>query len=826
MSNPLERSPSPISSLPSLGITRGSRESRPVVGDLSGKTVSLSPSEAKKGLWAKICDFFRSLFSKKVAPETTSPAPLSTYKITVQPYAERGSDRIDAIAAPIVQGRTRGLSVNVSARNLQIPPDSLKSLANWYQNNNSWDKDPKKSNALQQQRNENLQGKGKADSHGNIIPTESHINEAITKFVSEYKGSWSEMKHHCTDKGMMQIINDLRSSELNTIFTQLKSEYTNLQINDFGSANLTSDKDFAFQIKNELNQTKEAEVVTKFNEIFQKRWNVASAVIFDSNAYTMQYLIKAQNPEIEGKRQTQQKVFSWVMKFRLGDEESNQEYIDLVVGEIENEDEKSTVKELMESAANRTRALNYEVKKEMLLGAYRGASPIEGGTRNQEEIFIEEFNIESASQKDIKEFNNLFNDLKEQIGDQALDERRIRAENNLHEDIKTSFEQFEKGFVSLQKNLDNLANSKDGDQFKQRFDRMKEEIMGIYEAKIEDTSDPEFKESLQEELDRLENTSISDEDRDQVFEAYTQYKGLCTDREENITKLHEIQSHKTHLEHLISQRETSQGEKLIKLEDSIRERMTKLKESLGYDVKSHLSESELIEKSDEAIASYQSKKEEYDESIKEFSRDTGNMMALVTAFFEAKDNLLLHSQRIQLEGMCFAQEAHVSEGAFAGVVLDYQGGQYMIRTLNQGVQAFVEVSAFFKAHQKKGKDSEKLVESSKYGIRLAQFSRIIVNRAITLGVSPPQIDQDRMKKFDLLMGSLGDIRGKGKTPQQVEAAVKQAVGYYLDIAPAQVNDESIKKVLYEVNKFILKTSAKVDAWCLSPEVAEKSSILV
>lgn len=201
----------------------------------------------------------------------------------------------------------------------------------------------------------------------------------------------------------------------------------------------------------------------------------------------------------------------------------------------------------------------------------------------------------------------------------------------------------------------------------------------------------------------------------------------------------------------------------------------------------------------------------------------GLMLAKALAILHAKDQMVIRYQNAQLEGMLFAQEAHVGEGAFDYTVRDLQKGDNENRTLSQMVQHFNEVSAFFKAHQahvREGAGPEaRLVEASKYGLRLVSNIQTTSARAESFRVALPNIDTGQLQKFAQLMSALGAIRGAGKTEDEVYEATKSAVGAYRGDNPVLVQSRQIAETLAEVNGFVEALSATMDAWVEGSAVA-------
>lgn len=218
--------------------------------------------------------------------------------------------------------------------------------------------------------------------------SDEDISKALVTFEKTHKCRWEYLKAGEGDESkVLQVINDLRSAVLAMLFEGISKEYADVldDISESGSQKLKSDRDFAFVCKKDLvnKQTKEAEIVNAFNTRFREFWLgkaaettppttiSESSIIFDANAYTMQELLIAFDPDSEKKRAGLHEDASLLMKRKYLTEAQWESFTKETLNLLPNEtDKEKTIKDdkklQFERVEEQHRELESLLKQEMV----------------------------------------------------------------------------------------------------------------------------------------------------------------------------------------------------------------------------------------------------------------------------------------------------------------------------------------------------------------------------------------------------------------------------------------------------------------------------
>lgn len=752
-----------------------------------------------------------SSFFTKTTSSSSSPSGTSS-EVT----AKRESPR------PLPSAR-----VIITHEQLVIPDDASDLLGKWYADE-GWKEalkpdekaDPAVVAAQQKERNQNLSTlKGvRIDANGNCVPSDVQIKACHIRFRDEFEGSWAVMKEKCTDKGLMQVINDTRASELKLCLVGISKDF---DILNCGSTKLTSDCDFALMSRDQ-NQAEEAKGVARFNAIFQQRWGRSSASTFDSNAYTMQYSIKCSDFNNEAIRGAQQLKFSRVMANKQSDPESVKKRNEAVLNAVEPA-KKQLVAQSLESAAKKAEWAELKVKQGMIEQVVQGAeledhtllASKEGTLRA-----VKGFTYFAASDADKEKIRTTYKNVVEEAFKEnptQLENLRVKVENDIHLALKGGerIRDLQSAMLEGQKTIDALRNAQTGGEFVAIHNDGLRKIIEYCGETLGKTEDPEEIQVLQAQIEGLKLKQLAPEQGDKALQAFKEYDSAANARALSLDLLNALKPKYARLAALDAV--TTQDVRTKNEIEKLRAAICKLLNIQNIDIGIVLFECQ------RKIENIEKNRAKLNEAVETVEDRHCHILVKANAILDAKDQMVIRYQNAQLEGMLFAQEAHVGEGAFDYTVRDLQKGDHENRTLSQMVQHFNEVSAFFKAHQehvREGAGPEaRLVEASKYGLRLVSNIQTTTTRAESFGVTLPNIDGAQLQRFAQLMHALAAVRGTGKTEDEVYQATKSAVGAYRGENPVLVQSRQIAETLTEVNGFVDALSATMDAWAEGSTVA-------
>lgn len=664
-----------------------------------------------------------------------------------------------------------GAKITVAAKNAQIPSDAATLLTMW-----------------------KIKNKVKLAANDKRISYDTKnddISKALEKFHTEYGSSWHTMKEKCSDTKTLQIVNDLRASYLEKIFDNLRAKYPDLSIADFGSSNLTSDRDFAF-VMGSLSQSRETEITGEFNKQFEALWGVPSAHVFDSNAYTMQYLLSASDAKMESNRSQMQKESSLLMQARTSPE-SWDDFKKATLAKISDPEVRSNKAKEFNRVDAQSQELTFLLNKEIM--------KLTIGDQKAKEIL--------ASQEQFLSKSTFTDQEKEQINQmgeksKSIDPKcEILASNALSQKFK-EYNSLEG--IRSHLTLEIIKLQMDGEHFEANFN-----------ALIDKTID-----NLKEQpnaanfIRKLNSAKISPDTEEgaAVKEAFQAKIALDTEEKAVNKKLAQLTGKLLSLEKQLPKETTFQAGATFSLKEL---------QNLSANAH-HRNGASPLQEQITTVKNEIAKTRETMAGL-ETERDTliakhGEAWEKAGALGLINDALLIQTQKSNLLGMCFAQEAHVSEGAFAFVVLNIQAKQTDTRSLNQYTQGYREINAFYGAHQAhKTSAQDKMVEVSKYADRLMVGIQTIVWSADKLGVAvDPSLKDKNLETLHTFFKQALDLRGKGKSETEIKEAMNAAAGALRKIGILPPGTSFELSDMNIINKKMEDLATTIEAW--SAAIAE------
>lgn len=628
------------------------------------------------------------------------------------------------LITPIVQPQAR------------LPADAFQILSNWLKNR-----------------------KNEKYTLNDILP-------AFNYFQNQCRCRWQDLKTS-NAKTFMQVIHDLREAYLEKYFEILLSKYPGTaanefhdklnKINNFGSNGLTSDCDFSFYVGNNY-VAKEAEIAHEFNTLFEKEWGAPSAVVFDSNAYTTQYILTASDPQIELERAQLQQEASLLMKLKTSSkdhwEQFKQATLQLLMGNYKVQANKAEEFKKIESIQF---ALNKELLTEVLCPNVATLSP-------------------DAITKAIHELEE--NDLP----------RFVTASNKLFAKYKSEMTILEEDRVALLKCRKSLYENEDSQDF----------------AKLFNQQVTLFKRYSQQQL-------ITPGQEIETMKAFKER----IDHENYLQRAQKERLHLDEIQHLLKkyrilQKNSSIPDTVLECEKKkVEEALFKITQMPIVDITSTVFAKNLNSKialADKLIAIRQ---KEYEEKKKKYSKTSPWQIA--GALSTIGDRILLEIQRKNLIGNYFMRESHGSEGACAVVIENIQAGLTILRTPNQYLQAFREISGYFSGHQShKMTAKSKIVEVSKYAVRMLLVIELIKDRGKEIGIQHTlKMKDDTLKKSAKLFARLASFRRKGSSGAEM-VHVMEDIAATLKLTPS---GEFQEQDITLINSRMIDLSAALEAWC-------------
>lgn len=645
----------------------------------------------------------------------------------------------------------------------------------------------------------------------NRVPYDPKIIDQVLKeeFQDKYHCSWKELKSKCSDPVVLQIVNDLRSAYLEEVFTKVKGDFPDVKIYDFGSTKLTSDRDFSFEL-GKAKQSEEAKVVASFNKHFQEIWKTTSATVFDSNGYTMQYLSTASDPNMEAERSQLQHMGSLLMKLRTSTPEAWELYKKQTLEKLPPEKRAAKNAEFHE-VENQNEQLELLFNKQLLRSTVKAPPKTLSGT-------VQDYQAKGLNTLTPTEINEAAGLIRQS---ESFEDLQIDTSNALHETYKTSFEALENQRNSIVKTMKTAYEASEMGDFRgfaSSINVATHANIRLQQQLLKKERNPDIQEKIQTHIAQLERSLIRPGDQE-VMSAYkgridleNREKELTEKRKEAESDLNQMQVIENRMTDLFKELQKGGSSKdLDRIQSQIEKMKAKLsiiqqRTGVSHNLRGALNEN--IQKMDQELLQIQNTKTLLHEKFGESYVKAGGLGLQA-------DRLLIDMQRSNLIGMCFAQEAHGSEGAFASVVKDIQADQEEVRSLNQSMQAMREISGFYSGHQVHQETPvTKLVEASKYADRLFIIKDTIGRRTEALHTRSPQIEgMEDMGKF---FKELSKLRGTGKTEEELERGVNKALK---DCNLTHLGTEMNESTMMEINKQMEGMISSFEAWyaTLSPK---------
>lgn len=712
------------------------------------------------------------------------------------------------------------ITINVRAEEeIEIPKDAREKLINW--------KSSKKFNP---------------NSGSKRTPyTKTHISRAFKNFKDKYQCKWAIMKRDCRDKTTLQIINDLRSVYLEEIFQTLRLERKDLTISDFGSSNLTSDRDFAFCLGKDR-QTEEATVAAKFNELFEAIWNAPSSIVFDSNAYTMEYMLKALDPKMEKGRCAIHQEGSLLQSCFINPKGWGH-YKAGVMGKIQEAIKEGTLSEEAGNKALKKQKTQFE-KIESRYVTYKqhliqkmldiATEGVETPRRRSELRSLVDQSNHFTDKESIDKFEE---SLQIRLGSN-FNHVKILASNSLHIRYKSGYETLEKEYFDLigrRELLGRFANNDDKQAAEEFFSLFNIEVNNlIYKIEKSISTTGIASEDKLSRIKQLEECLISNSNADRVYKAFGKRISLEEEGKKLRLQLNTLGNQANELDALIltknrltsqlrnSSKNTFTPNQIVESKNKNEAAINTLKKQLGLNQAITIRELkyQINIKIQEVEKNIKNCKANIEAAEKEYQEiwDIAGILSIEC------DRLLNEMQRRNIIGNLFAQEAHASGGAIGIIVFNLQANLGTQRTFDDCSQALNEVGSYYLEHQKQIETVQgKIVEASKYANRIIQISEFITaqvsrlnslntknNRSNVERLTKPafstSLDLRKLKSFFIKVFAL---RGKGMSDEALLKAVTEAAK---KVHLIKRNEKFSVETLNEINVKMQNFSIAAKVW--------------
>lgn len=660
--------------------------------------------------------------------------------------------------------------------------------------------------------------------------TEEDIHQALGAFEKECACSWQQMKHKWGDKlEWMQIINDVRAMQIDQISAKLKQEFPGLQIFDFGSDKLTSDRDLSLSIS--TNKDKEVLAVERYNQLFaEANWGASAAHIFDNNAYTQFYIESLNTVDHQKEQLEQQNMMSYVMFVRNA---GNERWESLKSEILKKADPSNT--ETLKKQFVRVESLVHQLEgvhnQEMVRTGLQISSEKSLPTENLSDLAKQIESDHTRRDLIITVDNSLHDKYKKEVGEtisqrtelnmhmltmgkkDATPEMRIQAYKQSIEIINTFIDrqvtqpQVDQQIDRLQKQYNVLqkeaawieaADPKKAKDLREQAFILKEQIDDRQAAKTKPGQPVIVAEKqtgrLQKQYETLQKEAarIGAEDpkkakalREQSSIIQKQMKELQAAKVKIQTNvpIEEAAFVATIKKWSACRAEISQAEKQLRELESLPLTINLLKQKTleaslsGGNTEKYNKVSMQLK---EAIHKWENRdqlrtqwKQQIADANKELDSCNQNDIGKLEKLTEMSDKMQLSAEANSMKAQCFAQEAHVTAGAFGFVVQDIQGGHAIARDLGAYMQATNELMGFYHAHQGHAHTPHgKMIEVSKYvGPRLMEGYKRMQEQAASKGIDFPILEKAENIRF--FFNELLSIRGGSIHPETVRMGLEQ-----------------------------------------------------
>ncbi len=548
---------------------------------------------------------------------------------------------------------------------------------------------------------------------------------ALELFAKECGCSWHQMKHHWAEKPVyMQVINDLRGMEIERISTQLKKEFPGLQIFDFGSNNVKSDRDLSLSIS--AHPEKEVDAVKRYNALFaESGWGATAAKIFDNNAYTQLYIHTVNQVDQIEAQQNQQNLMSLVMYRRNAGAEAWEK-----------------LKIASQSGLTPTQAR--EVEKQFTLVE----SSVHEIELMHESALLEKGLTQSAS------------DTWLEVGDLVRQLERIHpdlvvsVDNALHDQLKQEIQDIVQGRSLVNLELHKITSSSDPKQILDSYQNAAQVGQKFLSQQVH-TLEKQW-DRLQKEAGRLGEMAPSKAvalrlEAKQVkaqialLKAKAEMLADVPSDADAFSKAVKDWSRLSKREKQVQEAIKALGTlplKLSMLQKQWFQLLTNPSGAPAQKLQELQQKIALVQKEiDAAPITRKNLSLQFISIQEEMMSIPQKMCGHLDALTEVSDRMQLAAEANQMKAQCFAQEAHVTAGAFGFVVEDIQKGSDQVRNLSAYAQGMNELMGFYHAHQGHATFPEgKMVEVSKYvGPRLMEGYARMATLAEAQGLTFPTV---------------------------------------------------------------------------------------
>jgi hypothetical protein len=641
--------------------------------------------------------------------------------------------------------------------------------------------------------------KGGGEGKVRVEYSDSQIDQALEVFKDVCDCSWAEMKSSELEKefaggkhGMKlsqfrQIINDLRFAALQEVFDKIAPEFpdelkqdangTYPIIKDFGSVKLISDYDFAVAIGAD-SQVKETQICDRFDQEFQKIWHATGAKIFDSNAYTMQYRREATDPEQEAQRTNLQEEGSLLMMARTAG--NWEQYKETSLAQLDAMPQDSS--KLQESKTNFTANMKAKFAKvearnaRLQLNLNKEIVNLVASHSPQWASLKDQLDKGLTSPKLKEKLNEVVTKLTAKHGDLA-----VKASNKLYGQIKGNYGEVETAHRQLTNAKQELLMAADSNAFNVTFEKATEGHIKYLEARLSVVSDPSEKAVI--------DANIAD-----------------------LKSAQELVSRKSEKAQLVSKECLGFALKDKKL---LEERKQLEAKSFQFKLKPGNHSAAEEDQLNQAIHALDRQLVELSQTRQAFLAEKGNQRSwdAVSQIDVQSDRLLVEMQTYNLEGMCFAQEAHVSEGAFAFVVENLQAGKTDVRSLNQYMQALREIGGFFLGHQSHQEgEINKLIDASKYAQRIVTNVKYMQRRANDLGLSALPVSKEAFTRLDIFFTGISKLRGNESLSQDAQVKKFHQLAHETGFSDGET---FAQEELDKINGEVTQLGCALEAWMMT-----------
>lgn len=550
-------------------------------------------------------------------------------------------------------------------------------------------------------------------------------------------------------KPEMQMLCDLRAAYFETkLFPAVMKEFPGLKdpsTNSSGSVEITSDWDPPFKI-GEDSQVRETKAVKFFNEEFRKSFGEEAGLVFDTNAYSNQYTREASTSDWQMKYANLQEKISTTMAAMTMPKEIFDDLHSKIAEKITDPNAKTAFNEKLDSVRADADNLKARLNKEMIKVAVDAGIPL-GDLEKDYNANIgtkeNQWCLEPAVEKFFHKIEN--------NGTDQFEHMKRLAKNQLHETIKTSYEDLElqrsalmnkiSGLKTLATNPPSAGNAvlfsfKLNATFLNHIEILNQKKIENEKYGVADTAIDTFIGKLKGAAERVTNTK----DPQKLVEAFIT-------KQKFDTTIKDLEKQRAFLESAPAVYKQLEG-KITKLNQQTN--IADLQKNLGQLGELEKEKAALEGKYGKGLATLTDAKREVENQLTKQQaarKDANNAnFSLVGLLDHEADRLMVSMDQVQTTGMIFADEAHASADAFNRVVLGIQVGQKTVFPIQKEMNALREILSFgfdHMHHHSHGPHGESmLANGAKYMDRVFTVLDIVNERAGALGLKPVEFNKE------------------------------------------------------------------------------------